>query len=130
MTKVTAHILQPNCPMIPNVDYSFDIPNLNSINEFKEGLYKYLRFNEKKNITDEISGVFPDRGGKLNKAYPKLEFKPEDSYFYEGMQYYKSCWPAHMMELIPPNMKLQSMPKKRMLVMKQINIYAWQVLIF
>ena len=35
----------------------------------------------------------------------------------------------HMMALIPPNIKVQSMPKKRMLVMKQINIYAWQVLI-
>ena len=130
MTKVTAHILQPNCPMIPNVDYSFDISNLNSINEFKEGLYKYLRFNEKINITDEIEGVFPAPGGKLNKAYPNLEFKPEDSYFYEGMQHYKIDWPAHMMALIQPNMKVQSMPKKRMLVMKQINIYAWQVLIF
>ena len=85
---------------------------------------------KKKNITDEISGVFPAPGGKLNKAYPNLEFKPENSHFYEGMQYYKSCWPAHMMALIPPNMKLQSMPKKRMLIMKKINIYAWQVLIF
>ena len=130
MPTITAHILQPNCPMFPNVDYSFDIPNLNSINEFKEGLYKYLRFNEKINITDEIEGVFPAPGGKLNKAYPNLEFKPEDSYFYEGMQHYKIDWPAHMMALIQPNMKVQSMPKKRMLVMKQINIYAWQVLIF
>ena len=41
MLSITAHILQPNCHMIPNVDYSFDIPNLNSIDEFKEGLYKY-----------------------------------------------------------------------------------------
>jgi hypothetical protein len=69
-------------------------------------------------------------GGKLNKAYPNLEFKSEDSYFYEGMQHYKTDWPAHMMALIQPNMKVQSMPKKRMLVMKKINIYAWQVLIF
>lgn len=130
MTKVTAHILQPNCPMIPNVDYSFDMENLNSIDEFKQGLYKYLRFDEKKNITDEIEGVFPAPGGKLNKAYPNLEFKPENSHFYKGMQYYKSCWPAHMMALIPPNMKLQSMPKKRMLIMKQKNAYEWEVLIF
>ena len=35
------------------------------------------RFDEKKNITEEISGVFPAPGGKLNKAYPNLEFKPE-----------------------------------------------------
>ena len=53
---VTAHILQPNCPMIPNVDYSFDMENLNSLDEFKQGIYKYLRFDEK-NITDEIEGV-------------------------------------------------------------------------
>ena len=130
MPKVTTYILQPNCPMLPNVDYSFDMENLNSIDEFKQGLYKYLRFDEKKNITDEISGVFPDRGGKLNKAYPKLEFKPEDSYFYEGMQYYKSCWPDHMKPMLPPNMKVESMPKKRMLVMKKINAYSCEVLIF
>ena len=129
MPSITAYILQPNCPMIPNVDYSFDIENLNSIDEFKQGLYKYLRFNETKNISDEISGVFPDPGGKLNKAYPNLKFKPEDSYFYEGMQHYKTDWPAFKV-MLPPNMKVQSMPKKRMLVMKQINIYAWEVLIF
>ena len=119
MPNVSVYILQPNSPLLPNVDYSFDMENLNSIDEFKQGLYKYLRFEEKKNITDEIEGVFPAPGGKLNKTYPNLEFKPENSHFYEGMQYYKSCWPAHMMALIPPNMKLQSMPKKRILVMKQ-----------
>ena len=110
MPNVSVYILQPNSPLLPNVDYSFDMENLNSIDEFKQGLYKYLRF-EEKNITDEIEGVFPAPGGKLNKTYPNLEFKPENSHFYEGMQYYKSCWPAHMMALIPPNMKLQSMPK-------------------
>ena len=130
MPKVSVYILQPNCPMIPNVDYSFDMENLNSIDEFKQGLYKYLRFEEKKNITDEIEGVFPAPGGKLNKAYPNLEFKPENSHFYEGMQHYKTDWSKHMLAQIPPGMKIQSMPKKRMLVMKQINIYAWKVLIF
>ena len=130
MPKVSVYILQPNCPMLPNVDYSFDMENLNSIDEFKQGLYKYLRFDEKKNITDEIKGVFPAPGGKLNKAYPNLEFKPENSHFYEGIQHYKTDWPAHMMALIPPGMTMQPKEKKQMLVMKQINIYAWEVLIF
>ena len=58
MPTITAHILQPNCPMFPNVDYSFDIPNLNSINEFKEGLYKYLRFNEKKILQMKLAVYF------------------------------------------------------------------------
>ena len=130
MPKVTTYILQPNCPMLPNVDYSFDMENLNSIDEFKQGLYKYLRFDEKKNITDEISGVFPARGGKLNKAYPRLEFKPEDSYFYEGIQHYKTDWPEHMLAQIPPGMSMQPKEKKRMLVMKKTKNDNWDVLIF
>ena len=48
MPSITAEITQPNCPILPNVDYSFDMENLNSIDEFKQGLYKYLRFSEKK----------------------------------------------------------------------------------
>ena len=75
----------------------------------------------KKNITDEISGVFPTPGGKLNKAYPNLEFKPENSYFYEGMQHYKTDWPAHMMAQIPPGMSMQ--PKKKTNVGNETNKY-------
>ena len=58
MSTITAHILQPNCPIIPNVNYSFDISNLNSINEFKKGLYKYLRFNEKKILQMKLAVYF------------------------------------------------------------------------
>ena len=130
MPSINAEITQPNSPLLPTVSYSFDIPNLNSIDEFKQGLYKYLRFSETKNITEEIKGVFPAPGGELNKEYPNLEFKPEDSYFYEGIQHYKTDWPEFMKAQTPPGMKMQSKETKRMLVMKQINIYAWEVLIF
>ena len=130
MPSINAEITQPNSPLLPTVSYSFDISNLNSIDEFKQGLYKYLRFDEKKNITDEISGVFPARGGKLNKAYPRLEFKPEDSYFYEGIQHYKTDWPEHMLAQIPPGMSMQPKEKKRMLVMKKTKNDNWDVLIF
>ena len=130
MPSINAEITQPNSPLLPTVSYSFDISNLNSIDEFKQGLYKYLRFSETKNITEEIKGVFPAPGGELNKEYPNLEFKPEDSYFYEGIQHYKTDWPEFMKAQTPPGMTMQPKEKKRMLVMKKTKNDNWAVLIF
>ena len=130
MLSVCANITQPNSPLQPLVSYSFNVRDLENFDEFKQGLYKYLRFTQTEDITNTIKGIFPAPEGKLNKAYPNLEFKPDDSYFYRGIQSYETEWPEHMLAQIPPGMTIQPKEKKRILVMKQKNDNNWEVLIF
>lgn len=130
MPNINASITQPNSPLLPLVSYSFNVSDSNSLHEVKEGIYTYLRFTETKNITEDIKGIFPAPGGKLNKAYPHLEFTPENSYFYKGIQHYETEWPTHMLDQIPPGMTLQPKQKQRMFVMKKTDNNTWDVLIF
>jgi len=130
MHNINASITQPNSPLLPFVSYSFNVSDSNSLHEVKEGIYKYLRFAETKNITEDIKGIFPAPGGKLNNAYPHLEFTPENSYFYKGIQHYETEWPTHMLDQIPPGMTIQPKQQQRMFAMKKTNNNTWDVLIF